>query len=55
MEFVLLLLPLTIRVGIFVSAYFKNTNTAFQLRRPIARTNNRKEIQEDAGNNTELR
>jgi len=55
MECVLPLLHRKIRLGIFVSTYFKNTTTAFQLRRPIARGNNRKETQENAGNNTKLR
>ena len=55
MECVLLLLHRKLRVGIFVSTCFKNTTTAFQLRRPIARANNRKEKQENAGNNTKLR
>jgi hypothetical protein len=54
MKCVLLLLHRKIRVGIFVSTCFKNT-TVFQLRRPIARANNRKETQENAGNNTKLR
>jgi len=55
MEYVLLLLRRKIRVGVFVSTYFKNTTTAFQLRRHIARANNRKETQVSAGNNTKLR
>jgi hypothetical protein len=52
---VLLLLHRKMRVGIFVSTYFKNTTIAFQVRRPIARANNRKETQENAGNNTKQR